>query len=395
VIRRKQDPHGFVVPLLICTVCAAVGSRASAERPVVGRTVEVAREAVPVSLGTATTSDWSVVAWVALRPNGSSRLKAAWIAWRASIAGRLMTLAADVDTEPDGTLAPQAVPRDDGSAWVVYAKGGAILARIVTPSGPLGDQPITLAAPDPYLLEFHAGAQPDGGLLLLWHHQGRDDGINHDSVRTFDSQGIPLAGENELFGGWVYAKLAVANEGGALKVAVEDFSEQGVPFQYLSGSLFDSDGASLRFVHLTPILGFVEGFDVIPAAAGGYWVTWRQGGGGLQLRARRVAPGGDPGPILIAGADPTATPLAPTPDDGFMICWAFHGRLLAQLHGPDARPRGRPILLARATDYWELQLAVGVTGRGVVAWWGLQAPHDSPALFLTRFTVSSRPTRDR
>ncbi len=393
--RRKQDTHGFVVPLLVCVVCASIASRAGATRPV-GRTAELARETAPVSFGTATTSDWSVVAWVARRPDGTAGLKAAWVPWGASVAGASMALA-----EAVADLPPQPLARDDGSAWVIYASGDAILGRIVTPGGPMGDPPITLTVPDGFLHEFHASAQPDGGLLLWWYHQGRDDSINHQSARAFDWRGIPLADESELLGGETGSKLAVAADGGALEVARTEDSEQGILFDYLTGLHFDNDAAFLRGVQLTPRIqppvAILQEFDVSRAASGGYWLTWREDrADGAKVRARRVAAGGDPGRILTAGADPTATPLAPTPDDGCLLCWASHGRLLAQRHGRDARPRGGAILLARGTPASQqlpLQLAVTATGRGVVAWWGPPASDESQALFLTRFAVTSRPTR--
>jgi hypothetical protein len=364
-----------------------------------------------VSFGTATTSDGSVVAWVARRPGGTRVLKAAWIPWNSSVAGEAMTLAEDV-----ADLPPQPIARDDGSVWVIYADGHAtapspafwrscidcsILARTISAAGPVGDTPVTLAAVDGLLDEFQASARLDGGLLLWWHHQGDDAPIQ--SSRAFDSRGIPLAVESELPGRLTDSQLAVADKGGALLVARFEESEQGQPFDELFGLHYDSRGAILWLVGLTPPIqppgATLYEFDVSRAAGGGYWLTWRESREGVvKLRARRLAAGGDPGPTIVAGTDPTATPVAPTPDGGFLVCWESHGKLLAQLHGKHARPLGGPIQLARgakASGQLPLQLAVTATGRGVVAWWGPPATDHSRALFLTRFTVTSRPTRGR
>jgi hypothetical protein len=403
VNRWKRNPYGLVVRLLIFAVCAAITSRAGAAPPV-GRTIKLTREAELLSFGTAATAEGSVVAWVARRPNGITVLKAAWIPWTAAVAGEVMTLAKDV-----GGLPPQSIVRDDGSVWIIYADGKptrsgptfpsdciacSIQARIISAAGPVDDTPVTLAVPDGLLHEFRAGARPDGGLFLWWHNQG-SDAINHQSTRAFDSQGIPLAEESELPGGGE-GRLAVADEGGALLVAVAELSEQGLPYMQLTGLHFDNDGAFLHAVELTPpVIPSIEEFDVSRAAAGGYWLTWRESRvGGVKLRARRVAAGGGPGRVIIAGADPTAAPLAPTPDDGFLVCWVSHGRLFARLHGADARPRSGPILIARgAPASLPLQLAVTAAGRGVVAWSSQPARDRSQALFLTRFTVQSWPTR--
>lgn len=115
--RWEWNPHGLVVRLLICAVCTAIASRAGATSPV-GRTIKLVREAEPLSFGTATASEGSVVAWVARDPDGITALKAAWIPWTASVAGEVMTLAKDV-----GDLPPQLIARDDGSVWIIYADG--------------------------------------------------------------------------------------------------------------------------------------------------------------------------------------------------------------------------------------------------------------------------------
>ncbi|MFP5287036.1 MAG: hypothetical protein ACLGI9_14945 [Thermoanaerobaculia bacterium] len=360
-----------------------------------------------MSFGTATTSDGSVVAWVARHRDGTTALKAAWVPWHGSVAGKVMVVAKGV-----GDLPPEPVARDDGRVWVVYADGNAtppgspyprscspcsIRARILSAAGPVGGTPVvTLAVPDGIVYEFHASARPDGGLLLWWWHQdqGPVSATNHVSTRAFDSQGVPLADERELLGG-DYSLVAAADEGGALRVSFGESSEQGQYFQYLAGVQFDSDGAFLRGMELTPRsippVSSLEDFDVSRAAGGGYWLTWREAREGVKLWARRVTADGDLGPALVAGADPAAGPLAPTPDDGFLICHVSQGRLVARVHGEDARPRDRPLLLARgATSLFPLplQLAVTDTGQGAVAWWGPPATDHSRALFLTRFTVS-------
>src|ERR1700712_4466479 len=93
VNRWKWNPHGLVVRFLICAVCTAIASRAGATPPVpVGRTIELVREAEPLVSGIATTSEGSVVAWVARDPDGITALKATWIPWNASVAGEVMTL---------------------------------------------------------------------------------------------------------------------------------------------------------------------------------------------------------------------------------------------------------------------------------------------------------------
>lgn|GEM_PF-6796656 len=410
--RWKWNPHGLVVRLLICAVCIAIASRAGATPPVpVGRTIQVVREAEPLSFGTATTSEGAVVAWVARDPDGITALKAAWISWNASVAGEVMTLAKEV-----GDLSPQLIARNDGSVWIIYADGkptppgwphGAfcracsIQALIISAAGPVGDAPVTLAVPDGSILyQFQAGARPDGGLLLWWWRQdnGQVSSLNHESTRAFDSQGIPLAGGSEFLGGGS-GKLVAAAEGGALRVAVSELSEQGIPYMQVFGALFDNNGAFLRGVELTPPVFYsIEEVDVIPAAAGGYWLTWRKGG--EKLRARRVAAGGRPSRVLVAGPDPTAAPLAPTPADGFVVCWATYNSVFIRLHGADARPRGGPILIARGAIGGlslqpQLQLAVNAAGLGVVAWWGQLARDGSQALFLTQFTASSQSTQGR
>lgn len=178
--RWKWNPHGLVVRLLICSVCTAIASGAGATPPV-GRTIRLVREAEPLSFGTATTSEGAVVAWVARDPDGITALKAAWTPWNASVAGEVMTLAKDV-----GDLPPQLIARDDGSVWILYADRNptlpgppdltyciacSIQARIISAAGPVGEAPVTLAVPDGVLYQFHAGARPDGGLLLWWWHQ--------------------------------------------------------------------------------------------------------------------------------------------------------------------------------------------------------------------------------
>jgi hypothetical protein len=409
VNRWKWNPYGLVVRLLICAVCTAIASRAGATPPV-GRTIELVREAYPLSFGTATTSEGAVVAWVAQDPDGVTALKTAWIPWNASVAGEVITLAKDV-----GGLPPQLIARDDGSVWILYADrkpalpgpsyptscdACSIQARIISAAGPVGDAPVTLAVPDGILYQFHAGARPDGGLLLWWWHQdnGQGSSLNHESTRAFDSQGIPLARGNELLAGGS-AKFVTAAEGGALRVSVSELSEQGSPYMQVYGAHFDNNGAFFRSVELTPpISSIIEGVDLIPAAAGGYWMTWHVGG--EKPRARRVAAGGRPGRVFVVGSDPTTAPLAPTPDDGFVVCWATYsrGRLFVRLHGADARPRGGPILIARGAigSFPRLQLAVNAAGLGVVAWWSRQFARDGrQALFLTQFTASSQSTQDR
>lgn len=401
--RWKRDLHGLVVPLLICAVFTATASRAAT--PPVGRTIKLVREARPLSYGTAATSEGAVVAWVARGSDGVTELKAAWMPWNASAAGEVMTLATGI-----GYLPPELVARADGSVWIIYAAEKrhynpsychycSIQARILSAAGPVGDAPVTLAVQDGYLYQFHAGARPDGGLLLRWWHQDvAPVNINHLSMRAFDSQGIPLA-ESERLGGW-YGRFAVADEGGGLWVEASEFSVQSLPYEQVFGESFNNEGALLRGLELSPPIDFtrsIEEYDVSRAAAGGYWLTWRVSR--EKLRARRVTAEGRPGRVLVAGSDPTATPLAPTPDDGFMVCWVSGSRLLAQLHGADARPRGRPILLARGDigslpSQYPLQLAVNTAGRGVVAWWSPRA-RSSQSLYLTLFTVSSEPTRDR
>ena len=165
------------------------------------------------------------------------------------------------------------------------------------------------------------------------------------------------------------------------------------------GAHFDNNGAFLRSVELTPpINSIIDEVDVIPSAAGGYWLTWRVDG--EKLQARRVTAGGRPSRVLVAGSDPTAAPLAPTPDDGFVVCWATYTRVFVRLHGADARPRGGPILIARGAIgalplQPRLQLAVNAAGLGVVAWWSQWARDGSQALFLTQFTASSQSTQGR
>lgn len=396
--RWKRDPYGLVVRLLICAVCATIPSRAGAAPPV-GRTVKLARETALLSLETATTSDASVVAWVAGRRDRTKVLKASWIPWHGSVAGKVTVIAKGVNDLP-----PELVARDDGRVWVVYAEDNAtasgsphpksIRARILSAEGPVGDTPVTLVVPDGFLHQFHAWARPDGSLLLWWWHQGRHDNINRASTRAFDSEGNPLAEERDVLGGFD-SSIAVADEGVALQVSVSESSELGRYFQQLYGVQIDSDGVRLRSMELAPRSYPSESslgeFDVSRAAGGGYWLTWREGReGGVTLWARRVTADGDLGPALVAGADRAAGPLAPTPDGGFLVCHVSHGRLVARLHGEDARPRGRPLLLARgATNRSPLELAVTATGQGAVAWWGPPATDDDDnrTLFLTRFTV--------
>jgi hypothetical protein len=369
----------------------------------VGRTIELVREAEPLSFGAATTSEGAVVAWVARDPDGITALKATWIPWNASVAGEVMTLAKEV-----GDLPPQLIARNDGSVWIIYADGKptppgwphgtfcracSIQARIISAAGPVGDAPVTLAVPHGFLYQFHAGARPDGGLLLWWWNQDNSS-LNHESTHAFNSQGIPLAGGSEFEGGGP-ARFVAAAEGGALRVSVSELSEQGIPYEQLFGESFNNNGTFLRGVELTPrSIDLSEGVDVIPAAAGGYWLTWR-GGGEQKLGARRVTAGGHLGRVRDAGSDPTAGPLAPTPDGGFVVCWATYNSVLVRLHGADARPRGGPILIARGAIGGEPHLAVNAAGLGVVAWWSQVARDRSQALFLTQFTASSQSTQGR
>lgn len=108
--------------------------------------------------------------------------------------------------------------------------------------------------------------------MLWWWHQDQD-AANHVSTRAFDSEGNPLAEERELLGG-DYSLIAVADEGGALRVSYNESSEQGRYFQYLYGVQFDSDGILLRGMELTPRsfppVSSLEDFDVSRAAGGGY-----------------------------------------------------------------------------------------------------------------------------
>jgi hypothetical protein len=164
------------------------------------------------------------------------------------------------------------------------------------------------------------------------------------------------------------------------------------------GAHFDNNGAFFRGVTLTPpIYSLIKEVDLIPAAAGGYWMTWHVGAE-KEVHARRVAAGGGrPSRARVAGSDPTAGPLAPTPDNGFVVCWATHSSVYVRLHGADARPRGGPILIARGAigASPRLQIAVNAAGLGVVAWWSQGARDGSQALFLTQFTASSQSTQGR
>lgn len=395
VNRGKRNPYGLVVRLLICAVCATIPSRAGAAPPV-GRTVKLARQAALSSLETATTSDASVVAWVAKRRDRTAVLKASWIPWHGSVAGKTMVVAKGVSDLP-----PELVARDDGRVWIVYAEDNAtapgsphrksIRARLLSAEGPVGDRPVTLEVPDGFLYQFDAWARPDGGLVLWWWHYSD---INHALTRAFDSEGNPLADERDILSGYSDSLLAVADEGVALKVYYTESSELGRDFQQLYGLQFGSDGVLLRGVELTPRYfpssSSLGEFDVSRAAGGGYWLTWREGReGGVTLWARRVTADGDLGPALVAGADRAAGPLAPTPDGGFLVCHVSHGRLVARLHGEDARPRGTLLLVRGATIWSPLELAVTATGQGAVAWWGPPKTDDDEnrTLFLTRFTV--------
>jgi hypothetical protein len=112
--RWKWNPHGLVVRLLICAVCTAIASRAGATPPV-GRTIKLVREAAPLSFGTATTSEASVVAWVARDPDGITALKTVWIPWNASVAGEVMTLAKDVSDLPPQLIGRRGLVESGGA----------------------------------------------------------------------------------------------------------------------------------------------------------------------------------------------------------------------------------------------------------------------------------------
>jgi len=145
-----------------------------------------------------------------------------------------------------------------------------------------------------------------------------------------------------------------------------------LPYMQVFGALFNNNGAFLREVELSPPVFYsIEEVDVVPPRR---WVlvTWRKDG--EKLRARRVAAGGPPSRVLVAGQTQPQHPWRPRRTTDSLVCWATYNSVLVRLHGADAQPRGGPILIARGAIGGlslqpRLQLAVNAAGLGVVAWW--------------------------
>lgn len=373
------------------------GVAASAQSPPAD-IVEVTRGAVSATFAAATNGDASAVIWIARSEGQLGTLRA-----RGLVRGQVTTPenspgAIDLadDVADDARLASQVIARPDGRFWVVYARQGAIFGRILSVDDRLAEPAVTLAVVNDYLESFRAGGRPDGGVFLWWHHQSATTNINHVTARAFDSSGKPVGRGSELLGGEDYSRFATGADGGALLVGLGEGSQEGSYFVYLYGLRYGAGGRLLSGQQLTPIAAppgaYLEGFDVTAAAGGGYWLTWRETRHShSRVWARRI----DTGRLarfLPAGRGPLAAPSAATPDGGFLLCWAADGKLIAQAHGPDARPREAPVVLAEGLPPGTLGAdALFLTGDGrghyLVAWWGATGADRKRPLLAAMWTM--------
>jgi hypothetical protein len=385
---------GFAAAVLL----VATAATAAPLRPLV--TVDVTREPDPIELDVAAnTNGGFLVAWRAGNNNGAvAPVRARLFDSQGHPRSSLLTIGGA------GGSGVDVVPSINGSYWVVYATAlDAIVARRVTRHGTLEGRPITLLPPPKLLLAFRADGNPFDGGLVVWTQTF--DGVNHQTLRVFDSTGAPRGPAWEDFGGDKGAQLAMGSDGSSLLVAESIGSDGfGGHLYDLYARRFDRDGALIGSpMTVTPSLQ--EGtwgydFAVTPSGMGDFLFTWlEQRDGGAATELQRLTADGTLTGVRDAGHQPSGSPTAPALDGGFVLAWNHgavdlaHPQLAVQGHALDGSPTSDPLVLdgGNAISPWSrVALAADGTGSYVAAWWRAEAGVRTPVLRAVRFRFDGR-----